>query len=73
MANLLAEFKSLLPGAPLLVGDVTAVSGNLATIELPGGATLTARGSAAVGQRVFVRDGTIEGQAPALEVVLIEI
>ena len=73
MPNLLAEFKSLLPGAPLLAGEVTAVSGNIATIELPDGATLTARGTAAIGQRVFVRDGVIEGQAPTLTTVLIEI
>lgn len=73
MPNLLAEFKSLLPDAPLLAGEVLAVAGNIATIELPDGATLTARGPATIGQRVFVRDGAIEGQAPALTIVLIEI
>lgn len=73
MANLLAEFKSLLPDAPLLAGEVLAVAGNIATIELPDGATLTARGTATIGQRVFVRDGAIEGQAPSLTTVLIEI
>lgn len=73
MPNLLAEFKSLLPDAPLLAGTVTAIAGNVATIELPDGATLTARGPATIGQRVFVRDGAIQGQAPALTTVLIEI
>lgn len=73
MPNLLAEFKSLLPGAPLLAGEVTAIADNIATIELPDGATLTARGTTTVGQRVFVRDGVIEGQAPTLTTVLIEI
>ena len=73
MPNLLAEFKSLLPGAPLLAGEVIAVSGIIATIELPDGATLTARGTATIGQRVFVRDGVIEGQAPTLTTVLIDV
>lgn len=73
MGNLLKEFKSLLPDAPLLAGEVLAVSGNIATIELPDGATLTARGTATIGQRVFVRDGAIEGLAPALTTVMIEI
>ncbi len=73
MPNLLAEFKSLLPDAPLLAGEVLAIAGNVATIELPDGATLTARGTATIGQRVFVRDGAIEGLAPSLTTVLIEI
>lgn len=73
MSNLLSEFRSLLPGAPLQVGEVTAIDNGIATIELPDGATLTARGPATIGQRVFVRDGVIEGQAPALTTVLIEI
>ena len=73
MPNLLAEFKSLLPGAPLLAGEVLAIASGVATIELPDGATLTARGTATIGQRVFVRDGAIEGLAPALTTVMIEI
>ena len=63
----------LLPTTPLQVGDVTAVSGGVATVQLPGGGFLTARGSAAVGQRLFVRDGVIEGLAPNLTVVTIEV
>ena len=56
----------LLPKIPLQVGDVTDVTGGIATVELPGGGLLTARGAATVGQRVFVRDGVIEGLAPSL-------
>lgn len=73
MANLLKEFQSLLPGSPLLVGDVLSVTANIATIELPDGAQITARGSATVGQRVFVRDGMVEGPAPSLTYVDLDV
>jgi len=69
VANLLQQFKSLLPGVPLLVGEVTAVNGHLRTVMLPDGATLTARGDGTLGQNVFVRAGAIEGAAPALPLV----
>ena len=49
------------------VGTVLDTEGAVATIELPGGGVLRARGDALVGQRVFVRDGLIEGPAPELE------
>lgn len=73
MPNLLSEFKSLLPGNPLLVGAVLYTDGGVATVELPDGNTVSARGAAAVGQRVFVRGGAIEGLAPTLTAVAIEI
>ena len=45
----------------------------VATVQLPGGATLRARGDAAVADVVFVRDGVIEGPAPALTLVTIDV
>ncbi|WP_390211430.1 hypothetical protein [Undibacterium danionis] len=42
-------------------------------IQLPGGAYITARGVSTVGNKVFVRDGVIEGVAPTLTVVTVEI
>jgi hypothetical protein len=65
--------QGLLPRAPLQVGVVQAVAGGVATIELPGGGMAQARGEAAVGDRVFFRDGAIEGAAPALAVEIIEV
>ena len=62
-------FIDLLPARPLQVGTVSAVAGGVATITMPGGGTLQARGQATVGQRVFVRDGVIEGEAPTLTYV----
>ncbi len=65
--------RGLLPDAPLQVGTVTAVTNGLATIQLPGGGTLRARGDAYINQNVFVRDGVVEGTAPALSLVLIDV
>lgn len=71
--NLFKQFQSLLPNRPLLVGTVTAYSNGVATIHEPGGGVNTARGDAAVGDRVFFRDGAIEGPAPNLPVEVIEV
>lgn len=73
MANPLAAFKALFPDSPLLVGDVVLVDGQVVRVELPDGAQITVRGDATVGQRVFVRGGLIEGPAPTLTVVTIEV
>ena len=50
-----------------------AVDGDTATVELPGGGRLQARGAATVGSQVWVRDGVIEGDAPTLTLVEIEV
>lgn len=73
MVNPLQALRALFPDAPLLVGDVVLVDGQLVRIELPDGTQITARGAATVGQRVFVRGGLIEGPAPTLTVVTIEV
>ena len=66
--NLFKQFLDLLPPRPLEVGTVQSIIANgIANIELPGGGVLQARGEAIPGQRVFVRDGLIEGPAPELE------
>ncbi|MEG0921357.1 MAG: hypothetical protein RSD57_16990 [Comamonas sp.] len=71
--NLAKLFEQVLPKRPLQVGDVVVTDGVIATVQLPGGGRLRARGDAEVGQRVFVRDGVIEGLAPAKTLVHIEI
>lgn len=73
MSNLYHQFLALLPPRPLQVGAVTAVAGQLCTVQLPGGGVLQARGDAVVGDQVFVRDGLIEGLAPSLPIVSIDI
>ena len=73
MRNLFKQFQDLIPQAPLQVGTVQSVTGGVATVLLPGGGLLTARGEATVGQTVFVRDHTIEGAAPSLGIEVIEV
>lgn len=73
MANIFRQFLELLPARPLQIGTVIAVSGSQCTVQLPGGGILQARGSAAVDDQVFVRDDVIEGEAPGLSVVPIEV
>lgn len=71
MSNLYRKFKALIPDAPLLVGTVVATMP--LRVELPDGTQIPARGEATLGERVFVRDGAVEGPAPTLPVELIEI
>lgn len=73
MPNLLKQFQALIPADLLEVGDVDSIANGVAVITLPGGGKITARGSATAGDRVFVRGGLIEGLAPSLPVVVIEI
>jgi hypothetical protein len=73
VSNLYAQFRHLLPNPPLLVGEVIAVDGGVATIEIPGGGRVQARGQATVGQKVFCRDGVTEGEAPDLPIVAITV
>jgi len=73
ITNLWKRLRNLLPEPPLLAGEVVAVGAYSITVELPDGSRIAARGSASVGQHVFIRDGRVESIAPALPVVLIEI
>jgi hypothetical protein len=71
--NLYRALRELLPEAPLLAGVVTAVHADgTATVEFPGGGTQRVRGAATVTDSVFVRNGVIESDAPALTPLTIE-
>lgn len=67
-ANLWANWRKLVPAAPLLAGDVIAHNADgTSTIQLGGGGTVRARGTqVTVGSRAFVRGGIVEGEAPDL-------
>ena len=74
MPNLWRQFQALLPDIPLLIGTVLSVHGDATvTVGLLDGGLLRVKGSAAIGDQVFVRDGLIEGPAPVLEQQRIEI
>lgn len=64
---------NLLPKRPLQVGTVIGSTAGVCTVELPGGGTIQARGDHTIGASVFVRDGVIEGPAPSLTPISIEI
>jgi len=71
--NLFKQFKSLIPTPPLFVGEVITFINGTATIELPDGGRVQARGEATIGDRVFVHDGIIQGPAPDLTLEIIEV
>ena len=67
MHNPYADFLDLLPKRPRMVGVVEVMDGDMATVVLEGGGgRVQALGTAQAGDRVFVRDGAIEGAAPDL-------
>lgn len=73
LSNLFRQFQDLIPDPPLQVGVVISVGTGVATVQLPGGGVIPARGAATVGARVFVRAGAIEGEAEDLPTEIIEI
>lgn len=73
MANLYKLFKSIVPDAPLLVGKAISIEGNQVFIQLPGGAMVSVRGDAEIGKNYFIRDGVIEGEAPDLTPITIDV
>jgi len=73
MHNVYEQFKQLLINPPLQVGTISEIGTGVVTVQLPGGGTVRARGSANMGARVFVRDGVLEAVAPNLILEIIEI
>lgn len=73
--NLWKRFQDLIPHDPLLVGTVLAHHADgTSTVELLGGGTLRVRGQdVAIGTAAWVRAGVIEGEAPTLSQVEIEV
>jgi hypothetical protein len=75
MSNAFFDLVALLPASRLESGVVAATDGVTALVELPDGRQINARnaGGYAAGAAVFVRGGAIEGAAPALVEVRIEV
>lgn len=63
----------LLPGRPLLAGEVTDYADGMATIQTVDGGLWQARGVATIGDQVYFREGAIEGPAPDLPEDTIEV
>jgi hypothetical protein len=65
---------ALLPDPPEDVGEVVAITGDGVTLETLSGATVTARGAGwSLGDLVYVKDGTVQGPAPVIATVEIEV
>lgn len=74
MSNVYKALLSVLPSSPLLVGEVVSAAGDELRIQLPDGSIARARGAYTVGQTVSFRaGGAVEGLAPALPFVEIEV
>lgn len=73
MRNPYTRLRELLAAPPLQVGTVTDTSAGTATIELPDGSHIQARGAANIGDNVYVRGDLIEATAPALSIVTVEV
>lgn len=74
-----SRWQSLTPEPALMVGEVVSIDAVAGTsvVQIPpvaGGSLLRVSGtSVAVGDRAFVRGGVIEGAAPELELVEVEV
>ena len=73
--NVFRRLREMLPQPAVLIAEVIAVhDDNTSSVELPDGSQQRVRGtSVAVGQPAFVRNGVVEGLAPAREAIVIEI
>lgn len=71
--NPFVVLQELIKTPGLVIGTVAAVDGNAVRVTLPGGGSLVARGEGVVGQKVYVRNGVIEGEAANLPIELIEV
>ena len=72
--NLYRQLRELLPEPTLSVATVVAEHADgSTTVQYPGGSQQRVRGVSDVGQRVFVRSGQIEGVAPSLTSITIEV
>ena len=73
MPNLFSVFKDLIPSDPLLVGTVSESFGDTHRVTMLGGGTMMVRGKANQGDTVFIKGDLIQGSAPSLPTVSVEI
>lgn len=74
MTNLFRQLKALLPEPALQVATVASVNADgTVTVTFPGGSQQRVRGTGTVSGKVFVRNGLVEGDAPNLPSVTLEV
>ena len=75
MSNQWKQFAALIPGDPLLVGTVLSHEADgTSTVQLPDGGILRPQGQdVTVGDRAFVQSNRVQGEAPALLAVEVNV
>lgn len=73
MKNLYQRFSDLSNRSARTVGTCISAKFGSCVIQYPGGALVEARGAGTVGQSYFVRDGRLDGEAPNLPILEIEV
>jgi hypothetical protein len=73
MRNLWNRFQNLTPPAKRLVGTCVDSAFGVSLIALPGGSVIQVRGTGTVGGRYFILDGRLDGEAPNLPTLEIDI
>lgn len=73
MRNLFKRFSDLTGRSLRTVGTCIAADFGECTIQYPGGSLIRVKGAGQVGTRYFVLDGRLDGEAPSLASLTIEI
>lgn len=73
MKNLYTRFSDLSGRSLRTVGTCISADFGECTIQYPGGAVVRVNGAGTVGTRYFVKDGRLDGEAPVLNSLTIEI
>lgn len=73
MSNAFKKLQDLLAPGAVQVGTVSAFANGIATVDLPGGGQVRAKGQTQVAAKVFVQDGKVLGAAPDLPVTVSDI
>lgn len=71
--NVYAALRGMLPKSPLMVATVASTTGESSIVTLASGDSLTVRGTGTVGDQVFVQGGYIQGPAPSLAELHIDV
>jgi hypothetical protein len=73
--NAFRQLLDLLPQTPLTIATVVSQHADVTcTVDYPGGSQVRVRGDGfATSSKVFVRDGVIEGLAPSLTAITVEV
>ncbi|CAK0757314.1 conserved hypothetical protein [Gammaproteobacteria bacterium] len=73
--NYWKRFDNLNPGGALMLGEVLSQEDGYSWVQILGsGSVMRVKGAGvAVGHRAFIRDNAVEGEAPMLSVVEIEV